>query len=384
MSPSIDCSIDGVENSKGSKMSFQNTFIPFKLTEPERRISRLKLWLDREKHALSQRGEAGCSQCHNAVRSLDMDSLETPEIPDSATLHDDLGKAGQRMKHLNAMILRARHALSTCTQCSRFLACDGPVLRVTDHPPNFSTLPPQIPGYASAEQKGLEKSMPAFGAGHISPPLRQLPSTQISLPFPSPPQSYSGMEGSLRTLTSLPSIVQPKAPSVDVLQLSSCARVDPRFVNAVFKCKGAERAGKLKTMLDQVLNQDFIFLTRPRYDWTSFNDPDIKAYTSGTAGYLPSEMAEQITRGLAEKMTRPSRRIQEHERFLLVCHCKVLKSMGVSVHGIMQTFALRGKVSIQKLKSHLHGIVWANRLLEGLYSRGWGHQAVDILLLCKS
>lgn len=154
ISTPTNCSLDGVEDPKKSKMSFPNDSISFQPSVAEHRISRLGLWLDQEKTALSQRGEAGCLHSLNAVTSLDVGSFESPVIPNSATLRGDLDEAGQQMNHLMAMILQAREALSTCIQCSRFPRCDDPVLRVTGHPPNLSAIPPQPLGYAPAEQLG--------------------------------------------------------------------------------------------------------------------------------------------------------------------------------------------------------------------------------------
>lgn len=120
-----------------------------------------------------------------------------------------------------------------------------------------------------------------------------------------------------------------------------------------------------------------------RSNWATFNDPEPKPCASVTTGYLASKMAKQITLGFAKKMTLPPRGIEEHERFLLICLCQVLKSTNVSVYGIMQLFASREKLSIQTLEGYLQGVVWANQLLEGLCFHGWGHQAVDLLFFCK-
>ena len=45
---------------------------------------------------------------------------------------------------------------------------------------------------------------------------------------------------------------------------------------------------------------------------------------------------------------------------------------------------LKIEVSCKKLLKYFEGVAWVNMLLSDLHKKGWGHQAVDLLLSCES
>lgn len=145
--------------------------------------------------------------------------------------------------------------------------------------------------------------------------------------------------------------------------------------------KRAKITGK---MLNAVKERNRFAMISPWYDMNWFNAAATMASVPVTAGRPRPEVAKDIIVGLVSAMKQRPAEINDNVRFLLVCVCKVLEFIKVPVDEIMQSCAEFGHLTSRTQKRQFKGVVWANKLMQGLYWGGWGHQAFDLLLMCMS
>ena len=71
------------------------------------------------------------------------------------------------------------------------------------------------------------------------------------------------------------------------------------------------------------------------------------------------------------------------QQFLLVCLCTVLNAQNFLQSSIMETLQIcimdAGEGNMIR---YLKGVKWANKLLNRLFFAGWGHRAIDIMVIC--
>ena len=131
---------------------------------------------------------------------------------------------------------------------------------------------------------------------------------------------------------------------------------------------GEKRVRQIKKVLGQPRAQSTT-IPSPKRDISRFTRPNP---TSNTATDIFLNLAMNMKQGTT------------NEKFIFACLCKVLGWIGEPVRELMSIDGA-SKSTIRKRFDHFtRGSLWANKLLEELYWRGWGHQAFELLLFCKS
>ena len=166
---------------------------------------------------------------------------------------------------------------------------------------------------------------------------------------------------------------------------ASCARTDlgsteirPRFSDS----SPAKRANMTDQMLNALRDRSFVAMMGPASDLSWFDGPTNIAYAPIATSRLGPEVAKDVTVTLMSAMTQRPSKMSENERFIFCCVSKVLDSMEVPVNKILRNLAPKQSLCSLTLKSQLQGVVEANKLMDDLYWRGWGHRALDLLLFC--
>lgn len=292
----------------------------------DREISTLHHWLTNINKALIHRGEAGCSHCLDTAKALDLYCSET-----STWCNHPEGEDQQRQLLFHTLI-QARHAFYGCSQHKNISNDNIGASPGTDHLLKLSTFAP-----------------------------------------------------SSSSVINLPSNQQSKSHGEDAEKDANCARTDLGTIEINTRSSdssSAKRASIKDQMLSAVMDRNCVVMMGPANDLSWFDGPTNIAPAPVAAGRPCPEVAKDITVALVSAMTQRPSKITNNERFLLFCVLKVLDSMKVPVHEIMQKFAPRHRPNSRALKYQLQGVGWANKLMEDLYSRGWGHRALDLLLFC--
>ena len=292
----------------------------------DREITALQYRLTNINKALIQRGEAGCSQCLDTAKALDLHCSET------TTWSNHSGMGEQQRQLLHQTLIQARHAFYGCSQHGNISNDNVSALPDTDH------------------LLMLSMSAPSSSAVISQPP------SQIS-----------------------------KSRRENKEKDANCARTDLGSVE-INPRKSDSRPAQRANIIDQMLNavrdrsRNAVMYLANDLSW--FDGLKTIAYAPVAAGRPCPEAAKDITVALVSAITQRPSKITNNERFLLFCVFKVLDSMKVPVNDIVQKFAPRHRPGPHRLKYQLQGVVWANELMEDLYSRGWGYRALDLLLFC--
>ena len=132
---------------------------------------------------------------------------------------------------------------------------------------------------------------------------------------------------------------------------------------------GQERAKQVEQMLGNLRAQSTTGILLPIRDISRFTRPKT---TFQTARGIFLNLAMNMTQGTT------------NEKFIFACLWRVLDWIGEPVRELKGKD--RGRKSALKAKfiHYARGVIWANKLLEELYWCGWGHQAFELLLFCKS
>ena len=149
-----------------------------------------------------------------------------------------------------------------------------------------------------------------------------------------------------------------------------------------------ERRSTIEGLVKQIKNTE---VSRYKYQAT-FHTSGYSRFGVGTQrreNQSPTEVILNIVNGFANAMSRgswgcrsdPSTKSTKNQ-FMFFCLCKVVAAIGVDINRLEKLVRSRGFES--PLEDYFSGVVWANRLLQELSKMGWGTQAVDLLLSCKS
>ena len=135
----------------------------------------------------------------------------------------------------------------------------------------------------------------------------------------------------------------------------------------------------MERLVEKIKNTDFKSWKPTTF--TSSDYSEVMVHRALAANDPPAEVAFKIVVKLAKKMMEP-RKFANQDRLLIFCLCKVLRSMRVHASRL-ESLELEEEDELS-FEQYLTGVVWANQLLGELFEEGWGHQAVDLLLSCKS
>ena len=137
-----------------------------------------------------------------------------------------------------------------------------------------------------------------------------------------------------------------------------------------------ERRSTIEGLMKQIKNTEVSRDKQP----TKFRGSDwskTKVEKACVADQSPTEVIFLLVSGFAKKMTYSTK-----NQVVFFCLCKVLSAIGADINGLENLVRSRGFES--DLEYYFSGVVWANRLLQEISKMGWGNQAVDLLLSCKS
>ena len=109
---------------------------------------------------------------------------------------------------------------------------------------------------------------------------------------------------------------------------------------------------------------------------------EVTVHLAHARRHPPVEVAFEIVTKFAEKIKQGSSFSSSEDQLMFYCLCKVLYVMGVKTSRLQEIGVdLENKMTFEK---YFKGVVWVNLLLQDLENEGWGHQAIDLLLSCKS
>lgn len=261
--------------------------------------------------------------------------------------------------------------LSECNQANAMQDVDTPGSLDSHHPTTLSMAPPEPPSCSQTAESGTPSSLPEAG----DPSQKSVP-MQLSPKFQPLSQSYSKKVDSGRT----PRIILPKVVAQLGPQNCSTSMELGDFISSSPGFQNPSKAMRAMTAIfNKIKKQSFITRKPPKFTSSDYTKEDVQRALAITSS---KEVAFDIVADIAKKMAKGRESISAQDELLFFCLCKVLQSIGVDDRRL-QDLRLNSSYD-SSFKWYFVGVKWANQLLEEMFDKGWDHDAVDLLLSCKS
>ena len=273
---------------------------------------------------------------------------------------------------LDEVLKFMRSVLSVCNQANAMQDVDTPGSLDSHHPTTLSMAPPEPPSFSQTAESGTSSSLPETG----DPPEKSVP-RQLSPRFQPLSQSHSERADSGRTT---PSILPTKIEAQLGPQNCSTSMESGDFIHYSPGFKSPSQAMRaMKALFDRIQNKSFSTMKPPKFTSSSYTKEDVQCALASTPS---AEVAFEVVADVTKNMNKGRDRISPQDELLFFCLCKVLQSIGVDDRRL-RDLRLNGSY-YPSFKWDFVGVVWANQLLEEMFEPEWGHDAVDLLLSCKS